>query len=530
MSDDLFAPGSIAVPAAVPGRIECDIVIVGSGMGGGTLAWALRGSGARVLLVERGDFLPREAANASPTAVFGQRRYATAETWLDGRSGRPFHPGVHYWVGGNTKVYGACLPRFRSEDFGEIDHAEGVSAAWPVTYEDLEPHYTSAERVYAVHGAPGDPTDPPRSTPFPWPALEHEPEIDRLARALAAQGLTPFHMPQGVDLRDGGSCIRCRTCDGFPCPYDAKSDAETRAVRPALREEVRLLTRTRVTRLETSPDGSRVSVVRAVRDGSAVTIAADRVVLAAGAVNSAALLLGSASPAHPRGLANSSGLVGRRYMVHNSTFMIAVDPRRRNPTSFQKTLGVNDWYRAGPGTPHPLGNLQMLGKLQGPMVAPARPWVPRRVLDAVTARSVDVYLTTEDLPVTDNRVVLAPDGRIVVHWRPTNLAPHRELVRRAARALRRAGYPVVLTQRMGIGTNSHQCGTAVMSTAPGDGVVTPDGRAHDVENLWLADASVFPSSAAVNPALTIAALALRLADRAAWTAPRERATDSGAVT
>jgi len=510
----VFGAGSEPVVGAVDGEsLECDIAIIGSGMGGATLAHAIRGSGARVLVVERGDFLPREEANSSPVEVFQRRRYKNAEQWYDGSTGRAFGPGVHYYVGGNTKVYGASLPRFRSQDFEVIRHHDGISPAWPVSYADMEPFYAEAERVYQVHGEKGDdPTDPPRSTDFPFPALGHEPTVAALADAMSAQGLHPFPMPVGVDVRPGGACVRKRTCDGFPCSLGAKNDAETRGIRPALRSPtVRLLTRTVVLRLNTSTDGRRVTEAVAVRDGTPLRIRAGRFVVAAGAVNSAALLLKSGTDRHPRGLANSSDLVGRNYMVHNSTFFLGVDPRRRNSVDFQKTLGLNDWYLAGPDNPYPLGNLQMLGKLQGPMVKAARPWAPMPLLTYLTDHSIDIYLTTEDLPDPQNRIVVGRDGRITVHWQPNNLAPHKELVRRVVRVIRRAGYPLIFTERMGIETNSHQCGTAVMGADPRRSVLDPTCRAHDVDNLWVVDSACFPSSAALNPALTIAANAIRVA-------------------
>ena len=494
--------------------IACDIAIIGSGMGGGTLAWALRDSGADVLLLDRGDHLTREDANWSAQEVFGRGRYKNAEAWVDESTGTEFIPGVHYYVGGNTKVYGACLPRFREADFGDIEHVDGTSPAWPITYADLEPYYLAAERLLLVHGSPGgDPTEPWRSGDYPYPALEHEPPLAELADRLRAQDLAPFLMPMGIDRRAGGPCIRCRTCDGFPCKLDAKSDAEVRAVRPAVEAGVRLVTRARVRRLETSPDGKRVVAAVAEIGGETVRIIADRFVLAAGAVNTAALLLASANDHHPSGLANGSGAVGRRYMVHNSTFFVAVDPRRRNDVVFQKTLGLNDWYLAGAHGDRPLGNVQMLGKLQADMVRAARPWVPGFALRYMTDHSVDMYLTTEDLPDPDNRVVLRSDGRIGVHWQANNLAPHRELVRNLTTSMKRAGYPLVFSERMTIATNSHQCGTAVMGTDPARSVVDPACRSHEIDNLWIADSSVFPSSAALNPALTIAANALRVADQ-----------------
>lgn len=369
--------------------------------------------------------------------------------------------------------------------------------------------------MYQVHGEAGDePTEPPRSTDYPFPALEHEPPVAALADAMTAQGLHPFRMPAGVDIRPGGACIRTRTCDGFPCQRGARNDAETRGIRPALQSPtVRLLTRTVVERLNTSADGRRVTEAVALRDGSPVLIKAGQFVVAGGAVNSAVLLLKSVSDRHPHGLANSSGLVGRNYMVHNSTFFLAVDPRRRNTVSFQKTLGLNDWYLAGAGQPISAG--QPPDARQDPGAdgqgGTARPWVPMPVLTYMTNHSIDIYLTTEDLPDPDNRVVIGSDGRITMHWKPNNLVPHRELVHRVTHMMRRAGYPLIFTERMGIDTNSHQCGTAVMGTDPRRSVLDPTCRAHDVENLWVVDSACFPSSAALNPALTIAANALRVA-------------------
>lgn len=512
--DVLLPPDAVLEP---DGDVECDIAILGSGMGGSTLAYALRESGARVILVDRGDFLPREWENWSPEDVHLKGRYKTAEDWYDNR-GTPFSPGVYYYVGGNTKVFGASLPRFREADFGPIEHPDGLSRPWPVSYAEMEPYYAEAERMYLVHGRSGeDPTDPWRSTAYPYPALEHERPVAALAEGLAAQGVHPFSMPTGIDRREGGRCVRCRTCDGFPCMVDAKADAEMCAALPAARAGVRLLTRTRVERLETDGAGARVSSAVAVRDGRRLHIRAGRFVLACGAVNTAALLLRSADDKHPDGLANGSGQVGRNYMVHNSTFMVAVDPRRRNDVRFQKTLGMNDFYLGTPAEPHPLGNLQMLGKLQGAMVKAARPRIPEAVLDYMTSHSVDLYLTTEDVP-SRNSFVRVRDGRIVVDWEPTNTSSHNKLVKRVTQLVRGAGYPLVLTERMGIATNSHQCGTAVMGEDPSSSVADRDGRAHEVENLWVCDSSVFPSSAAVNPALTIAANALRIASRSELTA------------
>jgi choline dehydrogenase-like flavoprotein len=492
--------------------LTADVVIIGSGMGGGTLAWALKNTGLDVLIVERGQFLPREPENSQPDHVFIKKRYVTSKPWYDAKSGQPFQPGVYYWVGGNTKMYGACLPRFRRSDFEEVTHHDGASPAWPFSYDDLEPFYCQAEQLFQVHGSVDeDPTEPPHSADYPYPPIPHEPAVERLANMLYLQGLHPFHMACGMHLPSIAERIADTTADGSPSSTGNKSDAENRAIRPALESPtVRLLLGAYIRRLHASPDGHTVTAAEAQVNERTVRIEAKTFVVSGGAVNSAALLLRSVSDQHPNGLGNSSGLLGRNYMVHNSTFFLAVDPAHRNDTAWQKTLGLNDWYEAGPNTPYPLGNLQMLGKLQAPMVKAARSWAPIWALKMVTDRSLDIYLTTEDLPRLDNRVIVDGD-KIMISWTPNNLVPHTELVRRVTHAVRKAGYPVVLTERMGIATNSHMCGTAVAGTNPSSSVLDRDCRSHDVGNLFVVDGSFFPSSAALNPALTIAANALRVA-------------------
>jgi choline dehydrogenase-like flavoprotein len=488
---------------------SADIVIIGTGAGGGTLARALSTSGAKILLIERGDFLPQEPENWSPEAVFLENRYKAHETWKDS-SGRPFKPGVHYFVGGNTKLYGASLPRLRQEDFGAIEHEGGISPAWPITYADLEPYYARAEAYYAVHGISGeDPTEPPRSTPFPFPPMPHDDYMVELASKFRCQGLHPFSLPLGVDLQPGGKCIRCMTCDAFPCQVHAKSDAETCGVRPALESpNVELMTNTFARRLLT--EGKIVSSIEVERNGEVFEIKAGTVVVACNAVNSAALLLRSGSG--ERGLANSSGLVGRNYMVHNNSVLIGIHPTKRNTTVFQKSFAINDFYFRGPDFPYPLGNLQPVGKLQAAMLAGERPYVPRRLLGAMAARSTDWWVMSEDLPDPENRIMLESDGTIQVHWRQNNMVAHRKLMAAAKQMLRDAGYPLLLSREMGIATNSHQVGTLRFGNDPATSVLDPYCKAHDLNNLYVVDLSFFPSSSAMNPALTIAAQAIRVAD------------------
>ena len=491
-------------------NLDADVVVVGSGMGGGTTAWALAQRGVDVLVLERGERLPREPENWSPEAVFLDRRYKPAETWEDGH-GRSFRPGVHYVVGGNTKVYGASLPRFRVSDFEEVAHLEGVSPAWPFRYDDLERYYGEAERLYAVHGTTGeDPTEPWRSTPYPYAALPHEPYVAALADRLRAAGVRPSSTAIGVDLRPGGSCVRCATCDGFPCRLGAKSDAEVCAIDPALATgSARLATGVRVERLVTDGSGRRVTHAVGIGPSGPVTVHARRFVVSAGAANSAALLMGSASSEHPDGLANSSGRLGTSFMMHNNAHIAAIDVDGRNDVVFQKTLAVTDWYEDG-GDGHPLGSLQTIGKVQGVMMKSWATRVPLRVLEAIARRSVEWLVMAEDLPDPANRVTLTASGRIRTSRVARGTRQHALLLRRAKRLMRSAGYDAVATQPFDISMNSHMCGTVVAGTDARSSVLDGHCKAHDLTNLWVVDAGFFPSSAAMNPALTIAAQALRV--------------------
>ncbi|WP_426562168.1 FAD-dependent oxidoreductase [Angustibacter sp. McL0619] len=490
--------------------LSASVVVVGSGMGGATTALALALRGVDVLVLERGERLPREPENWSARAVFVERRYKPDEQWLDGR-GHRFSPGVHYVVGGNTKVYGASLPRFRESDFEAVEHLEGTSPAWPFEYRDLEPFYGEAERLLGVHGTTGeDPTEPWRSVDYPFPALPHEPYVADLAVRLREAGVHPSSTAMGLDRRPGGACLRCGTCDGFPCRVDAKADAETRALEPALATGlVRLATGVRVRRIVTDRSGRRVDHLVAQGPDGEVTVRAGRFVLSAGAVNSAALLLASADDAHPSGLANSSDQLGRRFMMHNNAHVAAVSASRRNDVTFQKTLAVNDWYLDG-GDGYPLGSLQLIGKVQGVMIQSWRPRVPLAALDRLAARSVEWLVMSEDLPSPDSRVRLDPAGRIVTDRHAVGRSTHRQLHRRATRLLRSIGYLAVFTQWFDISMNSHQCGTVVAGVDPKTSVLDPWCRTHDLSNLWVVDGGFFPSSAAMNPALTIAAMALRV--------------------
>jgi choline dehydrogenase-like flavoprotein len=502
-----------------PDVLETDIAIIGSGMGGGSLAYALRDSGAQVLIIEQGDFLPVERENWSFDAVHTRGRYKNSAVWRDATTGKDFVPGNYHYVGGSTKLYGATLPRFRECDFGAVEHVDGTSPAWPIGYADLEPFYGQAENMFWVHSNKGeDPTDPWRSTDYPFPGVPHEGAMARLVESAKKQGLHPFSAPQALDRRPGGSCVLCYTCDSFSCMVDAKGDADVAAVRPALMSKnVRLMTNAEVLRLDTDATGRRVTAAQIRHGDRRIQVRANRFVVACGAVNTAALLLRSASSTHPRGLANSSDQVGRNYMAHVTTFFLAIDPRRKNEAVYQKTIGINDWYTAGPSNKFPLGNVQGLGKLRGPQAKMSKPWVPMPVLDAITEYTLDLFIQTEDLPRQENRVFLSASGQVCLTRRETNVSAHQDLIAKMKKVVRRAGFPLVLTRSLGVEATSHQCGTARMGDDGATSVVDANLRAHDVDNLWIADSSVFASSAAVNPAITVAALALRLGQSAELT-------------
>ena len=503
---------------------EYDVIIIGSGAGGGTLAHRLAPSGLRVLILERGGYLPREPENWDSKEVFGKERYVAGEKWID-KHGVAFRPHAQYFVGGNTKVYGAILFRFREQDFGEVRHYGGVSPAWPISYDDLEPYYAQAEGLYLVHGQQGeDPTEPHRSGPFPYPAVSHEPRIQQLHDDLQRAGLNPFHLPVGVDLDETdpekGRCVRCAKFDGFPCLTDGKADAHVRCVRPALQyANVRLETHAKAVRLETDASGGTVTRVVVERGGVEQSFTGSIVVVSCGAANSAALLLRSASDRHPNGLANSSDVVGRHYMAHLNSAVIAIS-QSENPTKFQKTLGLNDFYWGALDSEFPLGHIQMLGKSDKNILRAGAPWfAPGLALEYMARHALDFWLTTEDLPHPDNRVTVDRQGNIHLSKTYFNTEAHRRLLGKLKDLLGPIGCHEstiprwsVLDQQIPIAGIAHNCGTVRFGDDPRTSALGVSCKAHDLDNLYVVDTSFFPSSSAVNPALTAMANALRVGD------------------
>jgi choline dehydrogenase-like flavoprotein len=508
-----------------------DVIIVGTGAGGGTIAHTLAGSGKRLLLLERGTFLPREPANWDPKPVFVDGRYISKDTWYDAAD-KPFQPQVHYFVGGATKLYGAALYRLRPEDFGELQHADGLSPAWPVGYDEFEPYYSQAEELYQVHGDHGeDPTEGHWSRQYPYPPVSHEPRVQEISDALAKGGYHPFHAPCGILLNEAdpvrSTCIRCATCDGYPCLVHAKSDAEVIAVRPLLDlPNVTLLTDCQVVRFTTDPSGRSVTEVVASRGGQREVFTGDVVVLSAGAANSARILLASASDRHPNGLANGSDQVGRNYMYHNSKAVVALG-KEPNETVFQKTLALNDFYFAGNGRRWPLGNIQMLGKSNAMAMRGEEPKLtklaPRWSLDDVARHAVDFWLTTEDVPRPGNRVALDREGRLHVAYKQTNDEEATGLYHELQKVLNHVGMAehhvldknFYMSMNVPIAGCAHQAGTCRFGTDPATSVLDANCKAHELDNLYVVDTSFFPSIGAVNPALTAMANAIRVGDHLA---------------
>jgi choline dehydrogenase-like flavoprotein len=487
-----------------------DIVIIGSGVGGGAVASQLAGSKARVLIIERGPFLPKEVQNWQPEAVFCDHRYRAQETWW--ANDRPFTPSMFYYVGGNTKFYGTAMFRFRERDFDAIVHEEGVSPAWPISYDDLEPWYGRAEVIFGVRGLAGeDPTEPARSTPYAHPPVPNEAVIEKIAGKLRDQGLKPFAMPSAIDYGLNGRCQRCANCDAFPCKIDAKGDAEIKLIRPAIaHSNIELMTGAYVDRLLTDTTGRRVIAADVIVNGRSEKISATTFIVAAGAINSAALLLRSANSRNPRGIANSSDVVGRHYMTHNTSALMALHPFKINNTQFPKTIAVHDYYFGDESNNTPLGSLQLLGKIREPMLRGPLAKIPKFIRSALAARSVDWYAQSEDLPHPDSRVTIRSDGAINLNWHRSNLKAHSRWVVKCKKILKNTGYPIVLSKSFGNDIVSHQCGTIRFGVDPSTSALDPMCKAWDHENLYVMDASFFPSSAAVNPALTIAAQGLRV--------------------
>jgi len=483
-----------------------DVLVIGAGLGGSALTWALRNSGINIAVVERGGALKQEEENWDPDEVIANKRYEPKDTWFD-KNGEPFTPRVYYNYGGSSKFFGGSAFRFREIDFTSHSFPEGDSVAWPFGYDTLAPYYDVAEEQMHVHGEKGsDPTEPPRGS-YPHAPLVNEPAIEWLAKKLEKQGLRPFPLPSAVHQGDGGHCSKGSPCDGFPCKIRAKFDGENAFLRPALKEDksIDIFPYTRVTKIIHNKEGDKAVGVEVINsEGFESIIHAKNIVLAAGTVQSAAILLASKSDLYPNGLANGSDQVGRNFMSHNNTVLMAFSPWRKNPTWFQKTMAFNDFYVKG-------GNVQMRGKILHQNLEKSGTPIMKKLSRFIAQRSFDFWVMSEDLPSKENRVELREDGSIRLIRALTNLQTHNELVARVKKVLKKARLPIILVRPPSSSAIQHQMGTLRMGSDPNTSVVAPQGHTHEVTNLFVADASSFPSSAAVNPSLTIAANALRVA-------------------
>lgn len=502
---------------------QYDIIIIGTGAGGGTLLHTIKDSGKKILVLERGGFLPQEKANWETVEVFLKERYHTKERWKD-KHNKDFRPGTGYYVGGNTKVFGAALYRMREKDYGQVQHEGGISPAWPISYMDMEPYYTKAEKLYQVHGQKGiDATDPFMSEEYPAPPVSHEPIMQEISDHLTKAGYNPSFIPLGIKLNEADKlnspCIRCDTCDGFPCLVHAKSDADINCVRPALKNSnVTLLTHTKVNRLHTDETGKYIEKVEAELNGQIVYFSAKTIVVSCGAINSAALFLNSANQKHPNGLANASDQVGRNLMKHQNAVVLAIS-KNKNTNIFQKTLAISNFYWGDKEYAFPMGHVQMMGKANGNMLAAEAPkFTPEIVLDTMASHSIDWWLTTEDLPDPENRVFLK-DGTIHVNYTENNTVSFNRLIKRWKELLNESGmydsvwdYNISISQDIPLSGVAHQNGTLRFGTDPTTSVLDINCKTHELDNLYVVDGSFFVSSSAVNPSLTIIANAIRVGE------------------
>lgn len=499
-----------------------DIIIIGTGAGGGTLVYKLAPSGKKILVLERGDFIPKEKENWDAREVFTKGRYRTTEQWFD-QDDKPFSPYTHYAVGGNTKMYGAAMFRLRESDFKERKHFGGISPAWPVSYEEFEPFYTEAEKLYSVHGLRGaDPTEPKASTGYALPPLKLEPSMQELYDSIRGLGYKPFPLPIGVRLGENGkeasSPVRLGNFDGFPDPTEAKADSQVVTLRQALKApNVTLITRAYVDRLITDKSGKRISLVEVTRDGEKISFEGDVVVLAAGAVNSAAILLRSNGRQLANGLANSSGLVGKNYMLHQNGCVINFS-NKPNTSEFQKSFSLSDFYHGAEDSEFPLGTIQLMGKNDPDTVLDlTKDYFPGKSFEELSQHSIDFWITSEDLPDPSNQVTLRKDGSIKTIYNVNNREAYNRLKKKLYEILDKLAEKDPLLRNavrvgydLGVSGVSHQMGTLKFGTDPKTSVLDVNCKAHDLDNLYAVDASFFVSSGAFNPSLTIMANALRV--------------------
>lgn len=486
-----------------------DVIIIGSGASGGTLARKLASTGKKILVLERGELVYRESSELIDTEVFKKEQFHAKDPWYD-NAGEPFYPQTYYSVGGNTKIWSGVLQRMRERDFEEVPHQSGLSPAWALKYQDFEPYYTEAETLYQAHGKiADDPTEPPHSAAYPFSEVAHEPIVQAVSDTLANQGLHPVHLPLGIGDR-------------------GRTDAEDTGISPVLNgENVTLKTSAHVTSLLTNPAGTEIKAVQAKIGEQSYLFLGDIVVLACGAVNSAALLLRSANEKHPNGIANGSGQVGRNLMKQLLSVVVQLTASANSGT-FSRTMGLNDFYWGDKDFPYPLGHVQNSGGIfQDVIFAEAPPvlsalsrLMPNFGLRQLATHSIGWWLQTEDLPNPNNRVYYIGD-KLRVDYTANNVEAHDRLVYRWIDVLKNVeqAQPNVFNRTthprsdMPVQVVAHQCGTCRFGEDPATSVLDLNCRTHEVHNLYVVDSSFFPSHASVSPGLTVIANALRVGDR-----------------
>ncbi len=483
-----------------------DVIIVGTGAGGGTLARKLAPTGKKILVLEQGEFLEKESSQLVDVEVFKKESFYAPEQWYE-EEGDTFFPQTSYSVGGNTKIYSGVLQRMREKDFEKVQHQDGISPEWEVKYQDFEPYYTEAEKLYQVHGKAGDDlTEPARSEDFPLPTVDSEPQIEDICTRISKQGLNPAYLPIGVGKQ-------------------GRTDSEDTGISPTIKvyDNVTLKTSAKVSRLFTNPSGKEVKGVEAQIGEQFYLFEADIIVLSCGAINSAALLLRSANEKHPKGLANSSDFLGRNLMKQLMTVLVQITSTP-NSGLFQRTRYINDFYWGDEKFPYPMGHIQNSGGIlqdvifseSPPLLSVAAKLMPEFGLKQLAKRSIGWWLQSEDLPSPKNRVrVNINSDKLYLDYTANNTEAHDRLIYRWIDVLKSIdGNKQTIYPRgeAPIQVVAHQSGTCRFGEDTRTSVLNLNCQTHDIDNLYVVDSSFFPSISATSPALTVIANALRVGE------------------
>jgi choline dehydrogenase-like flavoprotein len=491
-----------------------DVIVIGSGPAGATLVRQLCVAGLKVLLLERGQAMPLQDQNIADVNLFRKDRYHPGEQWF-GSDGDPFSPQMVYALGGNSKIWGGVLERLREREFQGLSLQEGPTPDWELRYGDLAPWYEQAETLYRVHGRGGvDPSEPPRLGDFPHAPRPIEPFMEELRLGLQRQSLHPYDLPLSWS----------------ESAQDPSGDAERFGLDPlADQPGLSLRCGAAVAALHVSPSGHEVRGVEALIDGQSWLFQGHQVVLAAGAINSAVILLRSVNERHPRGLSNGSDQLGRNLMKPQLTSILQL-AAVANSGRYGRSLACSDFLWGDRNVSFPLGMVQNGGGvLQDPLFAESPPvlslvtrLMPDFGLEQLASRSICWWAMSPVRPDAHNRVSLRSD-RVQITYQPNNREAHDRLVYRWIDVLKSleadpltqvvSSAPTHPRGEAPLSVMGYACGTCRMGSNPATSVVDLEGRSHEIANLSIADASILPGCPSVGPGLTLIALALRLADR-----------------